>query len=73
MMAMNDYLGCGKCGCKTIYDAEVVYEHANISDITALCKKCFNTHEIVIRDKFNKDEISRDLPYWLESSYEIAE
>ena len=51
-MAMCDYLLCAKCGCKTIYDAEVDYagavKYKMIADIAALCQKCAKTHKLAI-------------------------
>lgn len=66
-MAACDYYLCDVCGSKCFYDSDLAWERsANPSeclvsnpgmklgccgDIAAICRKCTETHEIVVRPK----------------------
>lgn len=39
-MSAADYLLCGHCGAKTIYDADVNYDTPALGQIAALCAGC---------------------------------
>lgn len=52
-MASADYKLCDKCRCKVFYDADISYSEEYCKDvdegrIVALCRKCAETHKIVI-------------------------
>lgn len=63
-MALGDYHQCDNCGAKTFYDAQLDGFHDPATGrwlygvegfggyaAFALCKKCEETHEIIIRPK----------------------
>jgi hypothetical protein len=61
-MAFRDYRLCDVCGNKAFYDMDLAYEYdpeienvkgedyslQNLGDWKVLCKKCAETHEVVI-------------------------
>ena len=64
-MAGADYLDCGVCGCRALYDGGVDYEESECGDIAAICKKCVKKYEIVVRNKKTRKEKKRDVAGWL--------
>lgn len=62
-MALADYYLCDVCGGKCFYDANLNYDYDNrdpvthmpkldyVGDMAAICNKCAETHEIIVREK----------------------
>lgn len=50
-MAGIDYYSCDVCKGKAFYDADIYSRWEHVGEIKAICKKCSETHEIVVREK----------------------
>lgn len=55
-MAGSDYYSCDRCEAKTFYDAELFDEYSKVGpydglSMAVLCRKCAETHEVIIRPK----------------------
>ena len=50
-MALIDYYTCDVCGNKTLYDADIAYRWELVGDMKIICRKCAETHEVMVREK----------------------
>lgn len=71
-MAGCDYLSCALCGCKTIYDAEVDYEIANIGNIAGLCKACSERFDLAAVDKATNELTMIEVGVWIAPNPEVT-
>ena len=60
-MAGADYLHCGVCGAKAIYDADLDYESAEdtLGSIVAICRKCDIDYTIKIELKLKPANLTK--------------
>lgn len=56
-MAYGDYLHCGVCDTKTIYDGNIDYEVSDAADIVVLCRTCLETYAISIVGRSDGQEV----------------
>ena len=53
-MALADYYLCDICERKAIYDADIHERWAEAGDVKIICKKCAETHAVVVLMKLNE-------------------